>query len=116
MNRLIITTMATAVLAGCAFSGSVQKLGPDTYSVGGIGSPMCGGSACAQSAALEQANKHCESLGKEILVTNTSGGVSTGMGHGNAKVTFRCLAKNDRELQRPDYQPAANVIIQDNRK
>lgn len=114
--KIALPVVFAGLLAGCAFSNSVQKLGPDTYSVGGIGSPMCGGASCAQTAALNEANKFCDSRGKEILVTNTQSGVSTGMGHGNATITFRCLTKDDRELHRPAYEAPPSVIIQDNRR
>lgn len=111
-----LAVLAALVLAGCAFSNSVQKIGPDTYSVGAVGSPMCGGSACAETAALKEANQFCDAQGKEILVTNTSGGTATNMGHGKSNVIFRCLAKNDRELERPNLRAVPDVVIRDERR
>lgn len=110
------TVVVIAALTGCAMSNSVQKLGPDTYSVTAAASPIRGGSAAAEGMALEDANKHCADMGKEILVTNTSSRNLNAVGAGSASVTFRCLAKGDRDLHRPNYQAAPKVIIEDARK
>ena len=93
-----------------------MKMGPDTYRVTGMASPVRGGSAGAQTLALEEANKYCASVNKEILVTNVGQRDLNIRGGGSSDVTFRCLDKNDKDLYRPTYESAPHMIIQDGRR
>lgn len=95
--------LAALILTGCAMSSNVQKLGPDTYMVSAMASPVRGGASGAEMKALEAANEHCDKLGKEIYVTQKNNLGDNGFNQGTARVAFRCLAKNDRELARPNY-------------
>ncbi|OWW22321.1 hypothetical protein [Noviherbaspirillum denitrificans] len=79
-------------------------------------SPVRGGTAGAEARAVAEADKLCAEQVKEIMVTNTQSSLANAAGAGSASVTLRCLAQGDRELQRPDYRSAPNVIIQDARK
>ena len=69
MNGLkkILVTIAL-MLAGCAQSSGILKMGPDTYSVSVHAAPARGGVSGAKKLAFEEGNEHCSSLGKEFLV------------------------------------------------
>ena len=96
---------------------NVLKLGPDTYLVT-VGSSW---QAEAKDIAVTKANQYCSSLDKEILVSNISSSVShriinesTFPTH-TVDITFRCLSKDDPSLERPTYQKAPSVVIEDRR-
>lgn len=93
-----------------------MKMGPDTYRVTTIAAPLRGGSAGAQTLALEEANKYCTGMDKEIFVTNVGHRDLNNAGAGSSDVTFRCLDKNDKDLYRPNYESAPRMIIQDGRR
>jgi len=99
----VITTACVFTLSGCAglCDPSFSQLGPDTYQIHG----SCGGPREVESAA-----PFCARMGKQVMVTNTHGYNDNGI------TVIRCLSPNDRDYQRPTYQKAPNVIIQDNRK
>src|SRR5258708_18198107 len=103
------------VLTSCAVTQKVTQLGPDTYTVGASAAPVRGGASAARSMAVEEAGNYCRSQGKQILVKNIESHTTNYAGAGSTDVTFRCLNENDPELTRPAYQPAPNVIIQDQR-
>lgn len=104
------------LMSACAQSSGVLKMGPDTYSVSVHAAPARGGEPGARSLALTEANQKCEGEGKEIIVTNISSGRSTHLPGGTVEVTFQCLAKGDPDLQRPSYQAAPSIVIEDRRK
>jgi hypothetical protein len=106
--KLIV--VAVVLLAGCAHSSGVQKIGPDTYTMSAQASLARGGEAGARSMVLTEANKTCASAGRELLVTNMNAG-QYGPG-GSASVIFRCLAKGDPDLQRPNYEAPPTATIQ----
>ena len=86
---LVCLLAASATLPGCAINYDVLKVGPDTYQVAALAAPIRGGIAGAQQMAVARANKQCESLGKEVTVTN----IETGHefpANGRAVVTFSC--------------------------
>jgi hypothetical protein len=115
---MFILAIVLAFLAGCTFSKSsgVLKLGPDTYTTSAVAAPVAGGSSEARRLALTEANEHCSQLGKEILVTNLGTAINHVNNFGNAEVTFRCLAKDDPGLQRPEIKHVPDVTIEDRRK
>jgi hypothetical protein len=103
--------LAALILSGCAMSNGIQKVGPDTYMVSAMASPVRGGASGAQIKALEAANEHCSAQGKEIMVRNTSTG-HNGFNAGTANLTFRCLDKRDAELARPNFRTVPSMVIQ----
>jgi hypothetical protein len=107
---------ACLLLAACAQSSGVLKMGPDTYTVSATAAPARGGSSEARKLALADANQYCAKLSQEILVTNIGTATTNVYGAGSADVTFRCLAKGDPELQRPEYQKSPDTVIEDRRK
>lgn len=112
--KKMIVAASVLVLAGCATSSGVLQLGPDTYTISTAADMFRGGGAGARQEALTAAQKHCVSMGKELMTTNINVGGFVGGGN-TISVNFRCLAKGDPELQRPDFQRAPDVVIQDQR-
>ena len=95
----------------CVQSSGVLKIGPDTYTVQIHAAPAAGGVSGATKHAINEANERCNSLGKEILVTNTTSGASSHLPGGTVKVTFYCLDSNDPRLQTPVYEQVPDIII-----
>lgn len=114
--RSTLLVLLAPVLAACAMSQGVQKMGPDTYMVSAIAAPIRGGASGAELQAVADANTHCAAMGKEIMVTNTSSSDLNRVGAGQATVTFRCLATGDRDLRRPNYEAVPTAIIKDTRR
>jgi hypothetical protein len=115
MNNYLSSAFLVLALSACAQSSGVLKMGPDTYTVSVHAAPARGGEVGAQNLALTDAGNYCTSMGKEILVTNTSSGASTHLRGGTVQITFRCLSKGDPELQRPDYRAVPKTVIEDRR-
>ena len=65
-----IWVCACALVAGCATSYQVMKVGPDTYLATAVAAPARGGIDGAHEKAAEAANEKCQSLGKSRTVTN----------------------------------------------
>ena len=112
---ILILALSLLVFSGCVQSSGVLKVGPDTYTVSAYAAPVRGGESGARKSALTEANQHCFSVGKEILVSNISSSPLTHFRGGTVEVTFVCLAKDDPELQRPKFRKAPSVIIEDRR-
>lgn len=110
MKKIVV--FAVLVLTGCAQSSGVLKMGPDTYTVSTHAAPARGGTSGAKSLSLTEANQYCAGMGKEIFVTHVETRASEHLPGGTADVTFRCLAEGDPELQRPDYEPAADLVVE----
>lgn len=110
--RVLAACIACSILAACTTQSSgVLKMGPDTYSASAAATPIAGGYSEARKIALTEANQYCLQMGREILVKNIGAATYT-----SAQVTFRCLSKDDPELQRTEYRPAPDTIIEDRRK
>jgi len=118
IRTFVVTTLLAALLAigGCAMSSGVQKLGPDTYSVSASAAPVRGGYSEARRIALEDANKYCSHIGREIVVTNVDTATTNVHGAGSADITFRCLLPGDPQLRRPEYRRAPDTVIEDRRR
>ncbi len=95
-NTVLLICLAVG-LSGCGletYSTRVLEAGPDTFTVA-TDDPSA---AIAKQAAIGQAQVHCGSLSKEILVTDQSASVVNG--RNVYEVTFRCLAKGAPKLAR----------------
>lgn len=99
------------LISGCGTTGDVVKLGPDTYTVTASKHYTSGG-AVAKTNALQAANKYCDELGREVLVTNTQDGFDVPFY--TSSVTFNCLDKTDPQLRRPTYRKSPDVVIENN--
>lgn len=102
-----VAVLSCLLLAACAQSSGVLKLGPDTYTVQATApDSRPQGSANATRLALTQANQHCTGLARDILVTETT------TAPGTAAVTFRCLQPGDPGLRAPVYRQAPDIVIE----
>ena len=86
-----LSTVAAAVLlvAGCAWQSEAMKIGPDLYQTSANASPARGAATGAREMALTNANKKCESMGKQIEVTDTKSEYAF-PANAVVTVTFRC--------------------------
>lgn len=82
------------VAAGCATTSGPQKVGPDSYMISV--NAKVGSETGMRTAALEQANTHCASINREILVFNLD--TQSGEYGAAGQVTYKCLAAGDPEL------------------
>ena len=113
MRKLCLGAALILSVQGCGTTGSVLKMGPDTYRVSASKHNMAGGAPAAESNALNLANSYCERQGKEVLVTSTSSDFDRPFYTYSA--TFQCLSANDPGLHRPHYKPAPTTVIEDRR-
>ena len=96
-NAALLACLA-AQLSGCgldSYSTRVLETGPDTFTVA-VDHPSA---SIAMQSAIGQAQVHCGSLHKEILVTDRSARTVDALNV--YEVTFRCLPKGDPALARP---------------
>ena len=103
------------IVVACASSSGIQRLGPDTFTVSTAAAPARGGKSGAKKMALEEANRYCTRMNKEILVTSIRAETTNYAGAGTSDITLQCLAKGDPDLQRPEYRRAPDTIIEDRR-
>jgi hypothetical protein len=87
--RSAIAVLGCVLTAGCAWQSGAVKVGEDTCQASANASPIRGGITGAREMALTTANTKCDSLGKEITVTDiqTEYAFPT---NGVATVTFTC--------------------------
>jgi hypothetical protein len=110
---LLASTRNALLLAlslGACSTTEVLPVGPDTYRVNAAAPHGLGGYATAGADALKKANEYCQSQGRQIMMVTDQNASSLGIGA--AAVTFRCLAPGEPGLQRPNYRPAPNVVIE----
>src|SRR5581483_3142003 len=112
-----LLVFAAPALSGCASSSSVfggssgiMTLGPDTYSVSENVIISFGGAVAAQGQANQKATAYCASQNRSVLALHME--TTPAPGSYVASLTFRCLAPNDPELQRPNYKRDPNVIVE----
>lgn len=111
MNLRITALAFPLALAACGTintSSGPLPVGPDTWRI--IAKNGVNGAGASQGMALKEANAHCTSLGKQILLTGSRELDSAGVP--SFEVTFRCLNAGDRDLTRPDLVPAPSTVIQ----
>ncbi|EMR13951.1 hypothetical protein MPL1_02283 [Methylophaga lonarensis MPL] len=105
MKQIAVTMVAgwLILLTGCALNTSgVRTVGPDTYNV--MTDDM--NASTAKGAALEQAERHCAEMGKQVLVSKIS--MRKRMRY-TYDVTFLCLNEGDPKLVRPEYETIIEV-------
>lgn len=89
MSTRILLALACLSASGCAWQSAPLKLGDDTYQVSANASPARGGITGAREMALTNANEKCDSLGKDISVTDIKSEYAF-PANGVATVTFTC--------------------------
>jgi len=75
--------------AGCAWQSEAMKIGPDLYQTSANASPARGGATGAREMAITNANKKCDSMGKQIEVTDSQSEYAF-PANAVVTVTFRC--------------------------
>lgn len=89
--RTALSVLAISALAACASSGP-QSIGGGKF-MASARVPL-NGQTGAKTKALETANKHCASLGKEALVEDVKASeCALHGGCGEAEVVYRCVDK-----------------------
>ncbi|MCX7902603.1 MAG: hypothetical protein N2483_10055 [Burkholderiaceae bacterium] len=91
MNRLLLAAM-TASLASCAWQSEALQIAPDTYQTSANASPARGAASGAREMALANANKKCESLGRQIEVTDMKSQYAF-PANAVVTITFKCIPK-----------------------
>jgi hypothetical protein len=87
--RTVISILIAAALAACASSGP-QSIGGGKF-MASARVPLSGQTG-AKTKALETANKHCTSLGKEALIEDVKASeCALHGGCGEAEVVYRCV-------------------------
>jgi len=86
-----LAPLAVPVLIGtaCAWQSDAMKIGPDLYQTSANASPARGAATGAREMALTNANKKCDSMGKQIEVTDTKSEYAF-PANAVVTVTFRC--------------------------
>ena len=105
MKYIALTMVAgwLILLTGCALNSSgVRMVGPDTYQV--MTDDM--NASTAKGVALEQAERHCSDIGKQVLVSKIS--MRKRMRY-SYDVTFLCLNEGDPKLVRPEYETIIGI-------
>lgn len=105
MKRVILLLLVAFFCSGCfTTTSNVLPFGPDTFTV--IAENDVDDSVAAKNNAIMKANQHCKDLGKQFLPVTATSSI------GKYDLTFRCLNANDPELQRPVWESAPDVVIE----
>jgi len=106
---LLLGSLIAGLIAGCANSGA-QPIGKDTF-LASVRVPFSG-STGAKTDALITANRHCEQLGKKVLLTRiTSSECALRGGCGEAEITYMCLNEDDSRFKSPRLEKDADTVI-----
>lgn len=89
-TKCVSVAIAGVFVAGCAWQSEAMKVGQDTYQTSANASPARGAGTGAREMALANANKKCESLGKQIEVVDTKSGYAF-PANAVVTITFKCL-------------------------
>jgi hypothetical protein len=89
MKITLAVSLITIGLSSCAWQSDPLKVADNTYQVSANASPVRGAATGARQMALTAANKKCDSLGRNIEVTNTETAWAFPT-NSVVTVTFRC--------------------------
>ena len=108
----LIIICSVVALSRCVTASNVVPFGPDTFMISTSGESGFHTDAGAKMEAVQIANKHCQSLGKEMVPVNieSRNGVP-GRAFPSAELIFRCLDKDDPEFKRPTMTKQPDVVI-----
>lgn len=88
--RLALLIITLALVTGCQMATNVKNLGGDTYQVGAVSCPACGGPSNSERIALEKANEFCSKSGKTAVAQDMRSGAFNGLGGGDTDLIFKC--------------------------
>lgn len=117
MRNFLTSAALVLLLAGCTNTGAMS-IGKDSYMIS-TRVPF-GGPSSASGEAIQSANVHCASLGRQVQLDHiASYECALHGGCGEAQITFMCLNASDpglhrANLRREPEQSFAPVMIQNN--
>ena len=79
-------------IAGCAWQSEALRVGPDTWQTSANASPARGAASGAREMALGNANKHCDSLGRQIEVVDSKSEYAF-PANAVVTITFKCTPR-----------------------
>jgi hypothetical protein len=97
--QVIVAATVCTLFDACAHSG-VVNVGPDTYMIANSDWGVTSG-GYVKAKAIGEASKYCASIGREILVLDSTQNDMRFGREAAAEVRFRCILKGDPELTRP---------------
>lgn len=100
---LFLMGLCISINTGCVRSSGVMELARDTYNITTI-APL-GDILSAKKEALSQANNHCRSMGKALVVQNYS---MPGYGY-YLDLTFTCVSPEQQPIVQ--YEKPADIVI-----
>jgi len=112
MSMRIISVILVLLLAACAQSSGILKIGPDTYTVSVHAAPARGGYSGSRGIALQDANEYCAFMNKEILVEDMNARKSSYFPGGTTEVIFKCIDPNADDYNRHQYNNRPNTVIE----
>jgi Short C-terminal domain len=113
MKKISLILLAL-IFAGCASNSGIMPIGKDTFMVSRQAATGFSGSGTLKAEAFQEANKHCESLGKSLQVVSTHEATPPYI-LGNfpkAEIQFMCLESKDAELGRPKLKKEPDSAIE----
>jgi hypothetical protein len=98
---LLAAALLAAAAAGCAEveDGVVKEVEPNSYFLSESYSRFLFDNA--REKGMSRAAQFCLKMDRRVLVDYVVRGNANGIGAGSAKVNFRCLNRDDPELQHP---------------
>lgn len=87
--RLALFVTPVLIVTACAWQSEAMKIGPDLYQTSANASPARGAATGAREMALRNANEKCDSMKKQIEVTDTKTEYAF-PANAVVTVTFRC--------------------------
>ena len=111
--KLFASVLTAALLAGCANSSGVVKIGPETYTINTSASPGKGGVPAAKRMAYEEAASACASQGLAVFTLSEKTASPTWTeGMATMELNFRCLRPDDPEFKRQRLERSPDQIIE----
>ena len=109
-----ISVVAAIVLAGCANSSGVVKVGPDTFTISTSASPGKGGVPAAKRIAYQEAAAECAKRGGLDVFALSEKAASPTWTEGMAtmELNFRCLRADDPEFKRQRMERSPDQIME----
>lgn len=114
MKTILVISMIL-VLAGCTSTGSVVKIGRDSYMVDVSHSTVGSGTAGyagLRSEAIKTANTYCASLNQVMKLDGWTSEGTPGFSSTNVNVRFFCLQQNDPHNNMVSFEAAPDKIIE----
>lgn len=97
---IILVFGFVALATACTSSSGVVRTGPETYMISRTEKGFKGSSGVVKAAALDEANRYCESRGKVMkLISTSQKDMVPFKSDASAEVHFKCLDPNDPELR-----------------